>query len=188
MCFLCEQSFPFTPRTTILRVWSRKKLMLKNSLKCMAWQVTQSQCQSEGFFSLFLLVICNLRRMQKSIAYARLNGAINIYHSGRNGVDVMTSTEVMIHLEQHQEIGGNIFCFFRQHNCGYKHILDKIKVRRSDANSTVALNYICGFNGCRWSSDWGKQTARSVNAREIFTDITCRNLTKGRSNVQCVQM
>ena len=63
-------------------------------------------------FSLFLLVICNLRRMQKSIAYARLNGAINIYNSGRNGVDVMTSTEVMIHLEQHQEIGGNIFCVF----------------------------------------------------------------------------
>ena len=50
--------------------------------------------------------------MQKSIAYARLNGAINIYNSGRNGVDVMTSTEVMIHLEQHQEIGGNIFCVF----------------------------------------------------------------------------
>ena len=99
----------------------------------------------------------------------------------------MTSTEVINHLEQHQDIGGNIFCFFRELSRGHKHILEKIEVRRSDANSIVALTYICGFNGYRRSSDSDKQTVRSVNSREIFTDIICRNLTKGRSHVRCVQ-
>ena len=83
--------------------------------------------------------------------------------SRMNGVDVMTSTEVINHLEQHQDIGGNIFCFFRELSRGHKHILEKIEVRRSDANSIVALTYICGFNGYRRSSDSDKQTVRSVN-------------------------
>ena len=34
--------------------------------------------------------------MQKSIAYAPSNGAINVYNSGMNRVDVMTSTELTI--------------------------------------------------------------------------------------------